>query len=76
MTENKMLITVVDKTERKNFVSTTKEPLAIRMECHVNTVHNMFNKAKSNGGIYENERYIFIVSWEYIKANRGRNLNQ
>ena len=67
-----MHITMRDKRLSKNFVATTKEPLALEMEIHVNTVHNLFNSATANGGYFENDKYIVLVSWEYIKANRGR----
>ena len=72
MIENKMHITVRNKQTKQNLVATTKQPLADEMGVHVNTVDNYFKSAVENAGLFENDTYIMIVSWEYVKANRGR----
>jgi len=70
--ENKLHMTLRDKEEKKIYVGTTKEPLAEAAGIHVNTLWNYYNSAISQGGFFENDRYMLLVSWIYVKANRGR----
>lgn len=70
--ENKMTITILDKRSKDIVVATGKEQLAAFLDLHPNTIHNYFSQATASGGRFENERFMILVSFKFIKGNRGR----
>lgn len=71
MIEQKLFIHLIRKSDHHIVLATGKSQLAREMEVHENTVRRIFKKTVSNGGFYENERWLMIVSWELVKGNRG-----
>ena len=59
------------KSDRHIVLATGKSQLAREMDLHENTIRRLFKKTISNGGFFENDRWLMIVSWELVKGNRG-----
>ena len=71
MIEQKLFIHLLRKSDRYHVLATGKSQLAREMDLHENTIRRLFKKAVANGGFFENERWLMIISWELVKGNRG-----